>query len=69
MQTYKTFSNHTFTASSAQPVEVFTESDLDYIDPGKTVTDLDGKRYTIGAIQLVSGRLFKITLLPLEVSQ
>lgn len=64
-QTYRTFSNHTFTPSARTPFEVFTEADVDQIDPGKIVTDLDSKRFEIIEVRHVKDRLWRIVLLPL----
>jgi len=64
-QTFRATSGHEIVPISLAPVEVFTESEMDYIDPGKIVTGTDSTRYKITEVRHIAGRLYKVVLLPL----
>ncbi|WP_136515684.1 hypothetical protein [Geomonas edaphica] len=66
--TYSTTSGCIITEASAHPVTLYTESEMDYVDPGKLVTDENGSRFKIAEVRYISGKLYRVTLLPLEVS-
>lgn len=65
--TYSTTSGHIITAASVTPITIFTESEVDHFDPGKIVTDKNGSRFTVTEVRYISGRLYRVTLLPQEV--
>ena len=66
--TYRNAGGHTLNPLPLKPVEIYVTDDLDYINPGDTVTGSDGSRFTVSEIRIVSGRLHRVILLPLEVT-
>lgn len=61
---FRTPGNQTFTAEPINTVEVITQSDMEYISPGQSVTDQQGNQFTVLEIRQLPGRLWKVVLLP-----
>ena len=65
--TYRLPTGHEFRESPLNPVTIYTESDVDYVDPGKLATDSNGHRFQIIEVRHVGGRLYRVTMIPQEV--
>lgn len=50
------------------PIEIYTNSDVDAIYPGQIVKGSDGSKATVTEIRHISGRLYRVILLPQEVT-
>ncbi|MBJ6801140.1 hypothetical protein [Geomonas propionica] len=64
IQTYRNQSGCTFTSLSLNPIEIYTDSDMEGFYIGNTVTALNGERFTILDSKCVQGRTFRLLLLP-----
>lgn len=60
---YKLPSGHEFTVSPLAPIVVYTESEVDAVDPGKFATDSNGNRFLILKVQHVTGRLYRVEMI------
>lgn len=68
--TYRNSSGWEIVPTDTPPLTIYTTSDVDNLWPGKTVTGTDGSKATVMEIRHVSGRLYRVVLLPLpEVQQ
>lgn len=65
--TYSTFSGHSITEATIATKTIYTDSEVDGFNAGKLVTDENGSRFIIIEVSHVSGRLYRVTLLPQEV--
>jgi len=64
---YRSNSGHEIVPTDKRPIEVFTESEMDNIDPGKVVRAIDGTCYTVTEVRHIQGRLYKVVLLPVNI--
>lgn len=66
MQTvYTSYSGHEFAAADRKPITIYTESlELDGVTAGVPVTDNHGNSYLVVEKRHISGRLFRIELIP-----
>ncbi|QXE91638.1 hypothetical protein KP001_03585 [Geomonas subterranea] len=64
IQTYTNQSGHTFTSLNLDPIEIYTNSDMEGFYHGNTVTALNGEQFTILDTKCVQGRTYRVLLLP-----
>lgn len=64
MTTYRNSGGHVIVPLPLNPIEVYTESDMDYINPGQIVKTESGNHFTVTEIRHITGRMYKVVLLP-----
>ena len=62
--TFRLPSGHEFTESPITPTTIFTESEVDHVDPGKIITDSNGHKFLILEVRYVSGKLYRVVMIP-----
>lgn len=65
-QTYRSTSGHEIVPTGKRPIEIYSESEMDCIDPGKIVTATDDSSYFVAEVRHIAGRLYKVVLLPIK---
>ena len=64
--TYELPSGHIFSESAITPLTFYSESEMDAVDPGKIATDSTGKQFLIVEVRHISGKLYRIVMIPEE---
>ncbi|QWV93866.1 hypothetical protein KP004_01335 [Geomonas oryzisoli] len=64
IETYHSQSGHSFTSLPLAPVEIYTDSDMEGLYIGNTVTAVTGERFTILDSKNIHDRTYRLLLLP-----
>jgi len=61
---YSNHSGHLIEPTDSQPITIYTDSEVDHLSPGQTFTDSDGNSFLLVELRHVSGRLYRVVMLP-----
>jgi hypothetical protein len=64
IQTYRTSGGKEFSSLALNPIEIYTDDDMDGVYLGNVITALNGEQYTLVDSMNVGGRVYRLTLLP-----
>jgi len=66
--TFRNNGGHSFSPATHNLVEIVTNDDLDNFSIGQAIKDNDGNQYTLIECKHLTGKLYRVILLPVNPS-
>lgn len=65
-RSYENSGGHLIIPAPYDPLTLYTESEMDCINPGQIVRADDGSKHTVIEIRHISGKLYRVVLFPVK---